>query len=110
MKNREEKCVCVCVCIYILLFRSKSTVKVKVNTKKFKLNAKKINTQVKVNIQAKVNAGVALLTWQLGLTWQRQREARRVARMEAYGQHGRIFRRHVRAPESSDGLDSGGVE
>jgi DNA-directed RNA polymerase subunit N (RpoN/RPB10) len=53
---------------------------------------------------------VAVLTVQLGLTWQRQRAARCMACVEALGQRGRVFRRRVRARESSDRLDSGGVE
>jgi hypothetical protein len=62
-KNREEQ--------YIIFF---FTVPVKVNSK-VKVNTKKSTSTVKVNVD------VAMLTVQLGLTWQKEKIARSVARV-----------------------------
>ena len=50
---------------------------------------------------------MAVLTVQLGLMWQKEKTARLV---EARGRRGKIFKRHVKDRESSNGLDSDGVE
>ena len=49
----------------------------------------------------KVNVDVAVLTMQLRLTWQKQKAARPVARVEVHGRHGKNFRRRVKAPMGS---------
>jgi hypothetical protein len=69
-KNCEEQYI---ICLLFFSF----TVPVKVNSEKSKLT-------VKVNLQKsmiKVNTNVAVLTWRLGLTWQNEKTARRVACM-----------------------------